>query len=98
MFTMIPEDYLTTGVVPICIRQVDNEGNEVFPGWIEAVPPIADPLRRLARFAIGRRISSRTIRPARARSWPSTQFGHLSGCHLESAGYDRGRPPRAQRS
>lgn len=51
MFTMIPEDYLTTGVVPICIRQVDNEGNEVFPGWIEAVPPIADPLRRLARRA-----------------------------------------------
>jgi hypothetical protein len=51
MYTMIPENYLATGVVPICIRQIDDDGNRVFPGWIEAVPPVADPLRRLATRA-----------------------------------------------
>lgn len=49
MFAVIPENYLETGVVPICISQVDKLGNQVFQGWIDAVPPVAEPLRRLAR-------------------------------------------------
>ncbi len=49
MFAVIPENYFETGVVPICISQVDGFGNSVFQGWIDAVPPVADPLRRLAR-------------------------------------------------
>lgn len=36
-------------MVPICISPIDRDGNPVFKGWIEAVPPVADPLRRLAR-------------------------------------------------
>lgn len=49
MFAVIPENYLETGVVPICISQVDKAGKSVFKGWIDAVPPVAEPLRRLAR-------------------------------------------------
>ena len=49
MFAIIPENYLETGVVPICISHVDKLGNPVFKGWIDAVPPVAEPLRRLAR-------------------------------------------------
>jgi hypothetical protein len=49
MYSIIPENYLETGVVPICISHVDNFGRPVFKGWIEAVPRIAEPVRNLAR-------------------------------------------------
>lgn len=61
-FVIIPEDHERIGVVPICICTVDGDGNPVHPGWIEAVPPIADRLRNLARVVIQdvRRVSEVT--------------------------------------
>lgn len=49
MYAVIPENYLETGVVPICISDIDKSGKPVFKGWIDAVPQVAEPLRRLAR-------------------------------------------------
>ncbi len=49
MYSIIPENYLETGVVPICISDVDNFGRAVFTGWIEAVPRVPGPVRNLAR-------------------------------------------------
>lgn len=61
-FVIIPENYEQKGVIPICICTVDGDGNPVYPGWIEAVPPIADRLRNLARVVIQdvRRVSEVT--------------------------------------
>lgn len=53
MFAVIPENYLETGVVPICISRVDRTGQPVFQGWIDAVLNVADPLRRLAKKELG---------------------------------------------
>jgi hypothetical protein len=50
---LIPTNYLEERVVPICIRTVDDEGRHVFEGWIDAVRPVADPLRRLAAKVLG---------------------------------------------
>jgi len=50
---VIPSNYAEEGVVPICIRTVDDDGRRVFRGWIEAVRPIADTLRGLAAHVIG---------------------------------------------
>lgn len=50
---VIPPDYARSGVVPICIRAVDDRGRVVHRGWIEAVRPISEPLRLLARAVIG---------------------------------------------
>src|SRR5207244_8220269 len=49
----IPSDYEESGVIPICIRKIDDLGRPVYEGWINAVRPIADPLRALARRVIG---------------------------------------------
>lgn len=46
---VIPGNYLETGVIPICIRSIDDRGNSVYRGWIEAVEPVADTLRTMAR-------------------------------------------------
>jgi hypothetical protein len=50
---MIPPDYEAQGVVPICISEVDDEGRPVHRGWIEAVGPVANPIRALARYVMG---------------------------------------------
>src|SRR2546427_10279167 len=50
---VIPSNYAEEGVVPICIRTIDDQGRPVYRGWIEAVRPIADTLRGLARNVIG---------------------------------------------
>ena len=41
------------GLVPICISATDADGHRIAPRWIEAVIPVADYLRRLARERIG---------------------------------------------
>jgi hypothetical protein len=48
-FVIIPDDHEKTGVIPIGICLTDHRGNPVNHGWIEAVRPIAEPLRYLAR-------------------------------------------------
>ena len=40
-------------VVPICIEDTDRHGHLINPGWLRAVVPIAEPLRRLAHRVIG---------------------------------------------
>ena len=50
---VIPSNYADEGVVPICIRTVDDEGRRVYRGWIDAVVPIADRLRWLAGHVMG---------------------------------------------
>jgi DNA-directed RNA polymerase specialized sigma24 family protein len=49
----IPFDYDElddpNSVVPICIEDTDRQGREIAPGWITAVVPIADAIRKLAR-------------------------------------------------
>ena len=42
-------------VVPICIEDTDRHGHLINPGWLRAVVPIAEPLRRLAHRVIGDR-------------------------------------------
>lgn len=53
MYVIIPPDHAELGVVPICISDVDYEGRIVVPGWIEAVKPIADPLRAMTKAITG---------------------------------------------
>jgi hypothetical protein len=53
MYIVIPPDHAERGVVPICISDVDYEGRLVVPGWIEAVKPIAEPLRRMTSVITG---------------------------------------------
>jgi hypothetical protein len=50
---VIPSDYAKQRVVPILIRRVDDDGHRVYRGWIDAVRPVADKLRRLARNILG---------------------------------------------
>jgi hypothetical protein len=50
---LIPANYAEESVVPICIRAIDDMGRPVYRGWIEAVWPVADPLRILARRILG---------------------------------------------
>jgi hypothetical protein len=38
-----------SGIVPICLDDTDRHGRKIGWGWITAIPPIADLLRRLAR-------------------------------------------------
>jgi hypothetical protein len=45
-FDQLPDP---SGVVPICIEDTDREGCPIDRGWLSAVIPIADPLRRLSR-------------------------------------------------
>jgi hypothetical protein len=49
----IPFDFETgrhqRSLVPICISQTDADGHRIAPGWFEAVVPIAEYLRKLAR-------------------------------------------------
>src|SRR5439155_6556120 len=61
-FVIIPEDYEKTGVTPIVISLIDHKGNPVHRGWADAVPPIAEQLRHLARVVIRdvRRVSEMT--------------------------------------
>ncbi len=53
MYVIIPPDHAERGVVPICISDVDEKGRRVYPGWIEAVKPIADPLRKMTAVITG---------------------------------------------
>lgn len=53
MYVVIPPDYARRGVVPICISDTDDEGRRVVQGWIAAVNPIADPLRRMSASVTG---------------------------------------------
>ena len=46
---VIPPNYLELGTVPICIRTIDDQGKPVCRGWIDAVTPVADTLRTMAR-------------------------------------------------
>jgi DNA-directed RNA polymerase specialized sigma24 family protein len=52
----IPFDYdeldNPNSVVPICIDDTDRHGGKIARGWIAAVVPIADSLRRLARWRL----------------------------------------------
>src|SRR5437899_1778064 len=49
---VIPRNYVEEGVVPICIRSIDDDGRPVCRDWIEAVRPVAGKLRCLARKII----------------------------------------------
>src|SRR5437588_5076730 len=51
-FVVIPPNYVEKRVVPILIRTMDDLGNQVYHGWIEAVQPIAKTLRFLAKRVI----------------------------------------------
>lgn len=52
----IPFDYEElddpNSVVPICIEDTDRQGRKISWGWIAAVVPIADRLRKLARWRL----------------------------------------------
>ena len=49
---IVPFDYkeeLNSSVVPICIGDIDSEGNPIYREWVErGVVPVADPLRKMA--------------------------------------------------
>lgn len=47
-FEELPEERRRS-IVPICIGRHDTEGNEIAWGWFDAVVPIQEPLRALAR-------------------------------------------------
>lgn len=53
MYVVIPPDHAERRVVPICISDVDYHGRLVVPAWIEAVEPIADPLREMTEIVTG---------------------------------------------
>ncbi len=53
MYVIIPPDHAERGVVPICISDVDYRGRLIVPAWIEAVNPIADPLRKMTAVVTG---------------------------------------------
>jgi hypothetical protein len=53
MYVVIPPDHAERGVVPICISDIDYRGQLVVPAWIEAVKPIADPLRDMTAVVTG---------------------------------------------
>jgi len=48
---IVPFDYkeeLNSSVVPICIGDIDSEGNPIYREWVErGVVPVADPLRKM---------------------------------------------------
>jgi hypothetical protein len=47
---VIPHNYIEVGErFPICIRTIDDYGRAVYRGWIDAVEPVADTLRTIAR-------------------------------------------------
>lgn len=48
-YVIIPGNYVRQGVVPIFIRCRDDYGNRVHYEWLEAVEPVAEALRFLAR-------------------------------------------------
>jgi DNA-directed RNA polymerase specialized sigma24 family protein len=52
----IPFDYEElddpNSVVPICIEDTDRQGRKIAPGWITAVVPVADGIRKLARWRL----------------------------------------------
>jgi len=52
-FIVVPFDYneeLHSSVVPICIADMDCEGNPIHREWVEhGVVPVADPLRKIAK-------------------------------------------------
>jgi hypothetical protein len=52
----IPFDYdadrCRRGLVPICISETDEEGRRIAREWFEAVVPVADYLRKLARHRL----------------------------------------------
>jgi len=50
---IIPRNWREERVVPIYIRTIDDQGLSVFRGWIDAVFPIANSLRRLTRRILG---------------------------------------------
>ena len=52
-FVIIPYDYRKQRVVPILIRKMDGDGHRVYQCWIEAVIPIAQKLRHMARHILG---------------------------------------------
>jgi hypothetical protein len=49
---IVPFDYkeeLNSSVVPICIGDIDSDGNPIYREWVErGVVPVADPLRKMA--------------------------------------------------
>lgn len=47
-FEELPADYRKS-IVPICIARLDASGEEIAWGWFDAVVPIQDSLRALAR-------------------------------------------------
>lgn len=53
----IPFDFETgrnrQGLVPICISETDADGHRIAWPWFEAIIPIGDYLRKLARERIG---------------------------------------------
>jgi len=53
----IPFDYEElddhSEIVPICIEDTDRNGRLINHGWFEAVVPISDRLRNLARWVVG---------------------------------------------
>ena len=53
MYVIIPPDHADSGVVPICISDVDYKGRLGVPAWIEAVKPIAEPLRDMTTVVTG---------------------------------------------
>jgi hypothetical protein len=50
---IVPFDYkekLNSSVVPICIGDIDSDGNPIHLEWVErGVVPVADPLRKIAQ-------------------------------------------------
>src|SRR3954462_11727151 len=53
MYVVMRPDHAELGVVPICISDVDHQGRLVVPAWIEAVKPIAEPLRSMTEVVTG---------------------------------------------
>jgi len=49
---IVPFDYkeeLNSSVIPICIGDIDSDGNPIYREWVErGVVPVADPLRKIA--------------------------------------------------
>jgi hypothetical protein len=72
---IVPFDYKEESnfsVVPICIGDIDSDGNPIYREWVErGVVPVADQLRRISKRVLNDvwRVSELTERSVHSLSW-----------------------------
>ena len=82
------------GIVPICIKATDDEGNPIAWGWFEAVERIQNNLRLLAKFFLDdvwrvSEITEAAVHPlevARKQSRPPPEPKGVRRCQVGGTG------------